>query len=101
MKFDDILPGLKLEFTRTKRDKRKDEDSPWTMQHGIGCVICKGPYLFTLQDIHGRKVNITRNEIITRELQVKEFGTRDPVTDNKQYDHKYVPVGHRWGEVKA
>jgi hypothetical protein len=101
MKFDEIIPGLKLEFFRTKRDKRKDEDSPWTMQHGIGTVISKGPFLFTLQDKCGRKVNITRNEIITREMQVKDFHTHEPVTDNKQYDHKYVPVGHRWGEVKA
>lgn len=106
MKFDDIIPGMKLEFSRVKRDKRKDEDSPWTMQHGIGTVISKGPFLFTLQDKVGRKVSITRNEVITNELEVMNVETRQMIKENKQQDYRDIPkwchaCGHRKGEVPA
>lgn len=105
MKFDDIKPGMNMEFTRTKKDRRKDEGSPRTMQHGIGTVISKGPFLITLQDKQGRKVTITRNEIITNELQVKELETHQTVVENKAMDYtdhtrNHHIKGHHW-EVRA
>ena len=104
MKFDDIISGMKLEFNRTKKDKRKDEESPWTMQHGVGTVISKGPFLFALQDSQGRKVSITRNEVITNELQVMDLASRQVVVENKAHDYRDIPknyhaAGHHWGEV--
>lgn len=73
MRYIDLKVGMDVEYWT--RPAKKDISEPAT---GTGKIIYAGPHFITVQIPSGRKITITRDDILAKLARVQEKVSRSP-----------------------